>query len=682
MIKSILVDKFFLIILIIKLFLIFVIVPPSVIELYYPFLDHSYNNLSFDPWTSWIQLNGNPNSFPYGYTMWITFLPAVIVGKLFSINFIILYGLTLLIVDFLLLILIQNIFKSKKKDILVFYWTSPIIIFSNYIFGLNDIIPILFLTISVLFVKRLNFFYAGLFLILAISAKLSMIIALPFYLIYFLRNKSVRQLISPFIIGFVLTGFIVLLPSLLSAGSVAMIFFLNQEISNIYYFTINIDNYYSVYLIPVTYILILFITLSVKRLHFDLFLTMMGLAFLFVALFSPSSSGWLVWSILLLVSFQLNGNYLEKNILPLFLLIYVFNSSFVRPDLLPNIIEFLGVISDDKYLNILNITLSIQFAVGLFIAIRLSKKVIKQNDLLNFSKKPFTVGISGDSASGKDTLADALVALFGKHSTTHLAGDDYHYWDRNDKIWAHLTHLNPRSNDLLNYYNDIRKLINGKNINKRVYDHNLGKKGRTTNLESNDYIIVSGLHTFYDDKIIDFFDLKIFLDIDEGLRHHFKIKRDMKKRRKNLDEIKQSLKDRSIDSVKYIQPQKDKANLIFSLIPENKKLLDINSDYLPSLKLKITSKTLVNYKYLHQILVGMLGLNCQYDTSEDGKIHNITCTGDVSSNNIERVILKCFPKLRELLDIKVKWYSNSIGLMQLISLFHINEKVESEQVDF
>ena len=78
----------------------------------------------------------------------------------------------------------------------------------------------------------------------------------------------------------------------------------------------------------------------------------------------------------------------------------------------------------------------------------------------------------------------------------------------------------------------------------------------------------------------------------------------------------------------------------------------------------------------------MLGLNCQYDTSEDGKIHNIICTGDVSSNNIERVVLKCFPKLRELLDIKVKWYSNSIGLMQLISLFHINEIVESEQVNF
>tara|TARA_Y100000741_G_scaffold365181_1_gene360130 strand:+ start:39095 stop:41143 length:2049 start_codon:yes stop_codon:yes gene_type:complete len=682
MIKKTLENRFFLIVLSIKFLLVFIVVPPSIIEMYYPFLNHSYDNFSLDPWTSWFLSNGDPSAFPYGYVMWIIFLPATILSGISSYDFVVFYGLTLLIIDFIFLILLQIIFENENKEVLIFYWCSPIIIFSNYIFGLNDIVPILLLTFSIVFAKKLKFFYAGVFLVLAISAKLSMIIAFPFYLIYFLRNKSIRQLINPFIIGIFLSGSVVLLPSLFSLGSMNMIFFLNQEIDNIYQFSIQIDDNYSVYLIPIIYILVLYTTLNVKRLHFELFSAMLGLAFLFVALFSPSSSGWLVWSILLLVSFQINGSQFDKIVIPIFLLIYVFNSFFVRPELIPDLLHLMSIQETQFYSNILNITLSIQFAVGLLIAIRLGRKVIKQNDLLKFSQKPFTLGISGDSASGKDTLADALIDLFGAHSTTHLAGDDYHYWDRKEKIWSHLTHLNPRSNDLVNFYNDIRKLINGKKISKKVYDHISGKKSRTTNLKSNDYIVVSGLHTFYDDKIIDFFDLKIFLDIDEDLRYYFKVKRDVSERSKQIEDIKKSLESRSLDSTKYILPQKEKANLIFSLIPENKSLLSHHANKIPALKLKITSKTLINYKYLQQILVGMLGLNCQYDTSDDGKIHNILCVGNVSSDAIRKATLSSFPKLKELLDIKSQWHPNSIGLMQLISLFHINEIIESEQVDF
>ena len=49
------------------------------------------------------------------------------------------------------------------------------------------------------------------------------------------------------------------------------------------------------------------------------------------------------------------------------------------------------------------------------------------------TRRPFVIGISGDSGSGKDTFANSIEGLFGKHSVTKLSGDDYHLWDRKSR---------------------------------------------------------------------------------------------------------------------------------------------------------------------------------------------------------------------------------------------------------
>ena len=54
---------------------------------------------------------------------------------------------------------------------------------ATYGLGLNDIIPVLFLTLSLLFVKRIKILTAGILLGAAISAKLIMLIALPFFFV-------------------------------------------------------------------------------------------------------------------------------------------------------------------------------------------------------------------------------------------------------------------------------------------------------------------------------------------------------------------------------------------------------------------------------------------------------------------------------------------------------------------
>ena len=52
-------------------------------------------------------------------------------------------------------------------------------------------------------------------------------------------------------------------------------------------------------------------------------------------------------------------------------------------------------------------------------------------------------------------------------------------------------------------------------------------------IKSNQFILVSGLHTFSLPITRDACNLKIFLDIDEDLRRFFKIRRDVQKTQKD-----------------------------------------------------------------------------------------------------------------------------------------------------
>ena len=142
-----------------------------------------------DPWTAWIEKGENPAAFPYGYVMWFFFVPFMFITNIFSAPIYLAYGAILLLADFILLIILKDITATKSKSIVLFYWLSPITIIPTYFLGYNDIIPVLFLFTALYFVKSRNTILAGVFLIAAISAKLSMILAAPFFIIYLFNNK-------------------------------------------------------------------------------------------------------------------------------------------------------------------------------------------------------------------------------------------------------------------------------------------------------------------------------------------------------------------------------------------------------------------------------------------------------------------------------------------------------------
>jgi len=73
-------------------------------------------------------------------------------------------------------------------------------------------------------------------------------------------------------------------------------------------------------------------------------------------------------------------------------------------------------------------------AVGIVLAMRIWHEEVSRNDYFRLSRRPFVIGIAGDSGSRKDTLSKSLEVLFGTHSVATLSGDDYHLWDRQKPI--------------------------------------------------------------------------------------------------------------------------------------------------------------------------------------------------------------------------------------------------------
>src|SRR5690606_13815620 len=124
-------------------------------------LDVSTSVLTLDPWSAWIAREGAPVAFPYGYAMWVAFLPMTLVAKLVGLPLLYAHQLTILVVDFCLLLTLRRLLPDRQRLLLLAYWLSPIVILASYGLGLNDLIPALLLCLSIVFVRQIRLKVAG-----------------------------------------------------------------------------------------------------------------------------------------------------------------------------------------------------------------------------------------------------------------------------------------------------------------------------------------------------------------------------------------------------------------------------------------------------------------------------------------------------------------------------------------
>ncbi|GID93864.1 phosphoribulokinase [Amorphoplanes digitatis] len=181
--------------------------------------------------------------------------------------------------------------------------------------------------------------------------------------------------------------------------------------------------------------------------------------------------------------------------------------------------------------------------------------------------RPVMLAVGGDSGSGKTTLARGLAEAIGPRRCTSICVDDYHRYDRAQRSALRLTALSPQANHLDIMEQHLQLLAIGQPILKPVYDHRRGTFARPEYLRPRPFVIVEGLFPLFSKLSRACFDVTVFVDPPEELRHRWKIRRDTTGRGYTEAEVRRELARREPDSAAYIRPQRRFADIVVRFAP-------------------------------------------------------------------------------------------------------------------
>lgn len=198
--------------------------------------------------------------------------------------------------------------------------------------------------------------------------------------------------------------------------------------------------------------------------------------------------------------------------------------------------------------------------------------------------KPYLVGITGGSASGKTLFLDKLLNFFDPNQICLISQDNY-YKPRHLQPLDDMGIPNfdtPDSIDFKQYAEDIRKIQKGETVNRQEYTfNNPNKTAKMLTFEPSPVVLVEGIFVLYYPELANLLDLKIFIDAKDYIKVKRRILRDKIERGYDLDDVLYRYEKHVMPTYeKYIEPFKHDADLI---IPNNRgfdKALDIVKSYL------------------------------------------------------------------------------------------------------
>lgn len=201
-------------------------------------------------------------------------------------------------------------------------------------------------------------------------------------------------------------------------------------------------------------------------------------------------------------------------------------------------------------------------------------------------KKPFLIGITGGSASGKTLFLERLLSSFDSGEVCLISQDNYYKPRHLQPIDAHGVHNfdTPHSIDFGQYAADIRKIQDGDTVYREEYTfNNSAKKPKMLTFISAPVVVVEGIFVLYYPELAELLDLKIFIDAKDHIKLKRRIIRDKVERGYDLDDVLYRYEMHVMPTYeKYIKPFKNDADLI---VPNNQsfdKALDVIRTYLRS----------------------------------------------------------------------------------------------------
>lgn len=649
-----------------------------------------YQNIMFIPFVKSFLEGSNPyelfyengyiSSFPYPPIM--LFVESIGGGLLklcgdvpvYIQNF--LFKSPLLLMDYLGFLYIWRICKQRFKYVLVLYTFSPVILYSVFMHGQLDIIPTTFLIMAIYYLispwKNTNLVWFTIFLSLALNCKFHIVAIFPILFWYLFQKRGWKECFLS-VFGVVLCT-ISVIGIFLGNGFIETVLFNKEQTAITKVFL----NYGDVKII-VPILVVSIIYLNVFQLNYinkDLLLSFCGITFAVFLVCVRPMPGWFVWIVpFIAVYFVLNNKnkykllftYFVFNVIYILYFVFLHKTQFVDLYFMKFSLQSWKI--DSEVLK--NSIYTILVAILLMLSFEMYQFGVSSNSLYKRKNLPFTIGIAGDSGTGKSLMIVKLEKMLGVKRMLYIEGDGDHKWERKDDNWKKYTHLNPKSNYLYRQAEDIQTLREGSAVKRINYDHETGKFTRLKRIMPKPYIVLCGLHALYLPQTRNVLDLKIYMDTDEELRRYWKIKRDTGKRGYSQKEITKQLDERLPDAEKYIYPQKGYADICIKYYDDeiSKKSKKDKLD----LKLKLTINAMADFENVINDLAEMTDIEWEYAAKQNKQIVIVKSWNDAL--DLEHIAHKNIPQFDEMFPQQITWETGIDGIVQLFILIMISKKM-------
>lgn len=189
------------------------------------------------------------------------------------------------------------------------------------------------------------------------------------------------------------------------------------------------------------------------------------------------------------------------------------------------------------------------------------------------------IGIAGGTGSGKTTVVNQIINELPKNEVCVISQDSYYKstdsLSHEERIKINFDH--PRAIDFELLETHISELKKAQIIQQPVYSfvtHNRTKDHIETHPRK--VVIIEGILIFNSKKLLDLFDIKIFVHADADERLIRRVRRDIKERGRAIDEVL----DRYKNTLKpmhqqFIEPTKSFADIIIPNDRYNTVAIDI-----------------------------------------------------------------------------------------------------------
>jgi uridine kinase len=200
------------------------------------------------------------------------------------------------------------------------------------------------------------------------------------------------------------------------------------------------------------------------------------------------------------------------------------------------------------------------------------------------NNKPYIIGITGGSGSGKTSFLHKLSESFSEEDICILSTDNYY----RPSIEQEADELGIANYDLPGSLyrdeleRDILQLLEGKNVEREEYTfNNPHVKARQLLFKSAPVLILEGIFVFHYPEILELIDLKVYVYTNESTALSRRIRRDKVERNYPLEDVLYRYENHVMPTFrKYIEPVRDMADVIINNNKDFEKGLEVMKGFI------------------------------------------------------------------------------------------------------